>query len=127
MALCNQLEGNKISTEKIISIAFDRLDRHVPFFMDSVKSPPGVTLKPLEIGLAEKKPYRDGYDRHGRMFRDQEFDACEQSLASVAINTQARARPRSLQFCFLCASHFLSDGKQKGASIVPRLRGCLET
>ena len=57
--------------------------------MDSIKSPAGVTLKPLEIGLAEKKPYRDGYDRHGRMFRNQEFDACEQSLASYVI---ARSR-----------------------------------
>ena len=72
-----------------LSIALDRLDRHAPFFMDAVAAPDGVDLRPLEVGLVNPEAYRDGADRHGRMFRDQEFDICEQSLASYII---ARSR-----------------------------------
>ncbi|MGI9302592.1 MAG: taurine ABC transporter substrate-binding protein [Gammaproteobacteria bacterium] len=75
--------------KRVLTIALDRLDRHVPFFMSAVTAPEGIELKPLEIGLAEARAYRDGYDRHGRMFRDLEFDICEQSLASYII---ARSR-----------------------------------
>ena len=72
-----------------MKIALDRLDRHVPFFMNAIALPDGVELQPLEVGLVNPECYRDGADRHGRMFRDQEFDICEQSLASYII---ARSR-----------------------------------
>ena len=72
-----------------LKIALDRLDRHVPFFMGAVTPPAGVELRPLEVGLVDPESYRDGADRHGRMFRDHEFDICEQSLASYII---ARSR-----------------------------------
>ena len=57
--------------------------------MDGVAAPHGVELRPLEVGLVNPESYRDGADRHGRMFRDHEFDICEQSLASYII---ARSR-----------------------------------
>ena len=76
-------------SKTILKIALDRLDRHAPFFMDAVTAPDGVELQPLEVGLVDPDAYRDGADRHGRMFRDQEFDVCEQSLASFII---ARSR-----------------------------------
>ena len=75
--------------KRTLKIALDRLDRHVPFFMDGVAAPHGVELRPLEVGLVNPESYRDGADRHGRMFRDHEFDICEQSLASYII---ARSR-----------------------------------
>ena len=75
--------------KRTLKIALDRLDRHVPFFMDGVTAPHGVELRPLEVGLVNPESYRDGADRHGRMFRDHEFDICEQSLASYII---ARSR-----------------------------------
>ena len=75
--------------KRILRIALDRLDRHVPFFMDGVTAPAGVELQPLEVGLVDPQSYRDGADRHGRMFRDSEFDICEQSLASYIV---ARSR-----------------------------------
>ena len=61
----------------------------MPFFMGAVTPPAGVALQPLEVGLVGAQSYRDGADRHGRMFRDQEFDICEQSLASYIM---ARSR-----------------------------------
>ena len=83
---------------RTLKIALDRLDRHVPFFMDGVAAPHGVELQPLEVGLVNPESYRDGADRHGRMFRDHEFDICEQSLASYIIarsrgNTSLTATP----------------------------------
>ena len=68
-----------------LKIALDRLDRHVPFFMGAVTAPDGYELQPLEVGLVNPDSYRDGADRHGRMFRDHEFDICEQSLSSYNI------------------------------------------
>jgi 4,5-dihydroxyphthalate decarboxylase len=68
-----------------LTLALDRLDRHIPFFMGAVQPPSGVELKALEVGLGETSRYRDGTDRHGRMFRDREFDICEQSLCSYII------------------------------------------
>ena len=68
-----------------LKIALDRLDRHVPFFMGAVTAPDGYELQPLEVGLVNPDSYRDGADRHGRMFRDHEFDICEQSLSSYII------------------------------------------
>ena len=79
--------------KRILKIALDRLDRHVPFFIDGVTAPDGVELQPLEVGLVNPQSYRDGADRHGRMFRDNEFDICEQSLASYII---AKSRGRHL-------------------------------
>ena len=84
--------------KRTLKIALDRLDRHVPFFMDGVTAPHGTELLPLEVGLVNPESYRDGADRHGRMFRDHEFDICEQSLASYIIarsrgNTSLTATP----------------------------------
>lgn len=76
-------------SKRRLKIALDRLDRHVPFFMDAVTPPDGCELEPLEVGLVGPDAYRDGADRHGRMFRAQEFDVCEQSLASFIM---ARSR-----------------------------------
>lgn len=53
--------------------------------MGAVTPPDGYELHPLEVGLFNPENYRDGADRHGRMFRAKEFDICEQSLASYII------------------------------------------
>lgn len=74
---------------RTLKIALDRLDRHIPFFMGAITPPDGYELLPLEVGLVNPGEYRDGADRHGRMFRDREFDICEQSLASYIM---ARSR-----------------------------------
>lgn len=65
-----------------LSIALERYDRHVPFFMDMVAPPDGVgwSLNALEVGMAP--PRRDGIDRHARFMRDKEFDICEMSVSS---------------------------------------------
>ena len=34
-----------------LSIALERYDRHVPFFMGAVEPPEGLTLRPLEVGM----------------------------------------------------------------------------
>ena len=68
-----------------LTIALERHDRHIPFFMDAVQPPEGYEIVPLEIGVGELPGRRDGRDRHGRMFRDGEFDICEQSLSSYII------------------------------------------
>jgi 4,5-dihydroxyphthalate decarboxylase len=72
-----------------LTIALERYDRHVPFFMGTVSPPAGITLKPLEVGMAP--PRRDGIDRHRRMFQDNEFDICEQSFSSYIIATSRGA------------------------------------
>lgn len=54
--------------------------------MGTVAAPDGFELQPLEVGLANAPDRRDGTDRHTRMFRDQAFDICEQSLASYIIS-----------------------------------------
>ncbi len=53
--------------------------------MNAVRLPEGVELEALEIGLGNAV-HRDGTDRHTRMFRDREFDICEQSLSSYIIS-----------------------------------------
>jgi len=65
-----------------LSIALERYDRHVPFFMNMVPEPDGAewTLDALEVGMAP--PRRDGIDRHARYMRDKEFDICEMSVSS---------------------------------------------
>jgi 4,5-dihydroxyphthalate decarboxylase len=72
--------------ERTLTIALERLDRHVPFFIGTVTPPPGVTFRALEVGVGFDPGRRDGIDRHGRMFRDREFDICEQSLASFIMS-----------------------------------------
>ena len=73
-----------------LSIALERYDRHVPFFMGLVEPPEGLKLKPLEVGMAP--PRRDGVDRHRRFLEKGEFDVAETSLSSHIIAT-ARGAP----------------------------------
>lgn len=63
-----------------LTIALERYDRHVPFFMGMVENPDGIELKALEVGMAP--PRRNGIDRHRRFMQDQEFDICEMSVSS---------------------------------------------
>jgi 4,5-dihydroxyphthalate decarboxylase len=72
-----------------LSIALERYDRHVPFFMGSVEPPEGLTLRPYEVGMAP--PRRDGIDRHRRFLEDGEFDIAETSLSSHIIATSRGA------------------------------------
>lgn len=72
-----------------LSIALERYDRHVPFFMDMVPAPDGLTLKAFEVGMAP--PRRDGVDRHRRFLEDGEFDIAETSLSSHIIATSRGA------------------------------------
>jgi 4,5-dihydroxyphthalate decarboxylase len=73
----------------ILSLAIDRYDRHFPFFDGTVKPPPGIELKVLQVG--QTVVLRDGEFRHERMIHDQEFDVCEFSLSSYLM-----ARDRGL-------------------------------
>ena len=63
-----------------LTIALERYDRHVPFFMGMVSAPAGIDLKVLEVGMAP--PRRDGINRHRRFMSGGEFDICEMSLSS---------------------------------------------
>lgn len=63
-----------------LTIALERYDRHVPFFMNMVTPPDGITLNALEVGMAP--PRRDGIDRHRRFMKGEEFDICEMSVSS---------------------------------------------
>ena len=74
-----------MTAERSFTLALERHDRHTPFFMNGVRPPDGVRIVPLEIGVGIQSGRRDGNDRHGRMFRDHEFDICEQSLSSYII------------------------------------------
>lgn len=74
-------------TDMVLDLALDRYDRHVPFFLGTVKAPDGLRYNALEVGMVP--PRRDGIDRHRRMLRDLEFDAAEVSLCSYIL---ARAR-----------------------------------
>ncbi|MEE8394590.1 MAG: taurine ABC transporter substrate-binding protein, partial [bacterium] len=76
----------------VLKIAFERYDRHVPFFAGLVTPPDGVEIEALEVGHTEKTsgytesyPRRDGVDRHIRMLHDREFDICELSLSFYLI------------------------------------------
>jgi 4,5-dihydroxyphthalate decarboxylase len=70
-------------TKARLSIALDRYDRHMPFFVGQVGNTDGFELMPLEVGMFP--PRRHGVDRHGRMLRDREFDIAEVSLSSYII------------------------------------------
>jgi 4,5-dihydroxyphthalate decarboxylase len=70
-------------TRARLSIALDRYDRHMPFFLGQVGVTESLELVPLEVGMFP--PRRHGVDRHGRMLRDQEFDVAEVSLSSYII------------------------------------------
>ena len=72
-----------------LTIALDRYDRHIPFFMGLVDSPPEFSLRALEVGMVP--PRRDGVDRHKRMLVEREFDIAEVSLASYILSKQAGA------------------------------------
>ena len=63
-----------------LTIALERYDRHVPFFMGTLTPPKGLRLRPLEVGMAP--PRRDGIERHRRFLQDGEFDIAETSLSS---------------------------------------------
>lgn len=63
-----------------LSIALDRYDRHLPYFLGLVTPPPGFRYRPLEVGMVP--PRRDGVARHRRMLVEHEFDVAETSLAS---------------------------------------------
>jgi 4,5-dihydroxyphthalate decarboxylase len=63
-----------------LSLALNRYDRHVPFFMGTVDAPDGISVRPLEVG--ESTPFRDGGERHERMLNGLEFDVAEVSLSS---------------------------------------------
>ena len=78
--------------ERSFTLALERHDRHIPFFMGGVTPPAGIKIVPLEIGVGVQSGRRDGQDRHGRMFRDHEFDICEQSLSSY-IMARTRGAP----------------------------------
>ena len=80
------LTPNIEDTLRTLTIALERLDRHVPFFMATVPPPDGFVFRALEVGMGDDSGRRDGTNRHGRMFHDREFDICEQSLASFIIS-----------------------------------------
>ena len=67
-------------TDTRLTIALERYDRHVPFFMNMVAAPDGIALEALEVGMAP--PRRDGIDRHARFWSGEEFDICEMSVSS---------------------------------------------
>ena len=100
-------------------------DRHIPFFMGAVTPPAGYELEPLEVGLFNPENYRDGADRHGRMFRDNEFDVCEQSLSSYIIaksrgdtsSTATPVFPRRL-FSQSCMFVNVDSGIEKPSDLV---------
>lgn len=63
-----------------LTLALERYDRHIPFFMDMIEQPEEFKIKALEVGMAP--PRREGIDRHRRFYEDEEFDICEMSLSS---------------------------------------------
>jgi 4,5-dihydroxyphthalate decarboxylase len=69
-----------------LTIALERYDRHIPFFMGLVEPPAGIEIDALEVGMAP--PRRNGVDRHRRMLVDLEFDIAEVSLASYVMARQ---------------------------------------
>ncbi|MEW6674014.1 MAG: 4,5-dihydroxyphthalate decarboxylase [Thermodesulfobacteriota bacterium] len=62
-----------------LTLALAHYDRHVPFFDGSVQLE-DFELEVLPVGQSAQLRY--GTDRHERMLRNAEFDACEVSLSS---------------------------------------------
>jgi len=79
-------KGLLVVTDRTLSIALERYDRHLPFFLDLITIPKGIRLNTLEVGMVP--PRRDGVDRHRRMLVDLEFDIAEVSLASYIMARQ---------------------------------------
>ena len=75
-----------MSLDLEISIAFDRYDRHFPFFDGTVKAPAGLRYRALQVGQSDQ--LRDGTGRHERMIHQQAFDVAEFSMSTylMAIN-----------------------------------------
>ncbi len=65
-----------------LTIALELYDRHMPFFLGTVKRPEGLSLDCREVGM--EAPGRHGLDRHGRILRG-EFDIGEMSLGSYVM------------------------------------------
>lgn len=63
-----------------LKIALERYDRHFPFFDGTVKAPPGVTFKALQVG--QSHPLKDGIDRHGGMLHKKLYDVSEFSMST---------------------------------------------
>lgn len=83
-------DGKTMTVE--LTMALERYDRHVPFFMDMVENPDGIKIKSLEVGMAP--PRREGIDRHRRFYEDEEFDICEMSVSSY-LTSKAQGLPYS--------------------------------
>ena len=77
-----------------LTIALERYDRHVPFFMNMVAAPADAdfSLRALEVGMAP--PRRDGIERHARFMKGEEFDICEMSVSSY-LTARSRGAPYS--------------------------------
>lgn len=67
-----------------LTLALNRYDRHMPFFLNTVPAPDGFSFTPLEVG--ESAPFRDGDDRHERMLKEQAYDVAEMSLSSFIMS-----------------------------------------
>ncbi len=63
-----------------ITLAIDRYDRLMPFYDGTVKLPPGLGLRVLQVG--QEGVLRDGTERHEHMLREGAYDAAEVSLSS---------------------------------------------
>jgi len=117
--------------KQTFTMALERHDRHMPFFMGAVQYPDGVEIVPLEIGVGIQGGRRDGQDRHGRMFRDREFDICEQSLSSYimarsrgATFTAVPVFPRRL-FSQICLYVNIASGINTPAGLAGKRVGIL--
>jgi 4,5-dihydroxyphthalate decarboxylase len=69
-----------------ITLAFDRYDRHIPFFDGTVSAPDGFSYKALQVGQSDM--LRDGTGRHEQMIHKQAFDVAEFSMSTflMAVN-----------------------------------------
>lgn len=70
-----------------IKVALDLYDRHLPFFLGTVRPPEGISMEAMEVGMVP--PRRHGVRRHARMLHDMEFDFSELSLVSYIMAKSA--------------------------------------